>query len=184
MKRNRMRLQDGFYALVLDEIRNQPGLEKELGANNLSAVALTAFGSTLKRFCQNIEMTGTGFPIPIITGPGFMIIRKLTPPATIWLRSLADILSIWSGSNYEALCRSALLHIFWGQLDEAERKINIAKNNHDDRAYAHHVYGLLRGLQEDREGSQFELGLAMSREGFESARQRVHLALHLLELDC
>ena len=181
-----MRLQDGFYALVLDEIRNQPGLEKELGANNIADIALKAFGYTLQVFCNKIEMTGTGIPIPIpiITGSGFWIIRKLAPPSTIWLRSLADILSIWSGSNYDALCRSALLHIFWGQLDEAERKINIAKNNHDDGAYAHHVYGLLRGLQEDREGSQFELGLALSREGFESARQRIHLALHLLELDC
>ena len=179
-----MRLQDGFYALVLHEIRNQPGLEKELGANNLSAVALKAFGYTLEVLCKEIEKTNTGIPIPIITGPGFMIIRKLTPPATIWLRSLADILSIWSGSNYEALCRSALLHIFWGQLDAAEQKINVAKNNHDDRAYAHHVYGLLRGLQEDRKGSQFELGLALSREVFESARQRIHLALQLLELNC
>ena len=184
MKQDRMRLQDGFYALVLDEIRNQPGLDKELDSNILTDIALTAFGSTLEKVCSNIEMTGTGIPIPIITGPGSLIIRKLAPPSTIWLRSLADILSIWSGSNYDALCRSALLHIFWGQLDEAERKINVAKNNHDDRAFAHHVYGLLRGLQEDREGSQFELDLALSREGFESARQRIHLALHLLELDC
>lgn len=184
MKQDRMRLQDGFYALVLDEIRNQPGLDKELDSNILTDIALTAFGSTLEKVCSNIEMTGTGIPIPMITGPGFWIIRKLTPPSTIRRRAWADILSIWLGSNYEALCRSALLHIFWGQLDEAERKINVAKNNHDDRAFAHHVYGLLRGLREDREGSQFELGLALSREGFESARQRIHHALHLLELDC
>ena len=41
-----MRLKDGFYALVLDEIRNQPRLDKELGANNIADIALTAFGCT------------------------------------------------------------------------------------------------------------------------------------------
>ena len=69
MKQNRMRLQDGFYALVLDEIRNQPGLEEELGANNLSAVALKAFGYTLEVLCKEIEKTNTGIPIPIINKP-------------------------------------------------------------------------------------------------------------------
>jgi hypothetical protein len=101
------------------------------------------------------------------------VIRSLLPPPASLFRPVAEVLSMFGGSNYDALCRSALLHLFWGQLKAAEKKVNMAKNNHDDRAFAHHVYGLLRGLHEDRDGARFELGLALAREGFEGARLRI-----------
>jgi hypothetical protein len=175
-----MLLRDAFYALVLDEIRCQPNLSGELGGNELGGVALTAFGHGLEWICERVERAHTGLPQAVITGPGFGIIRSLLPPPASLFRPVAEMLSMWLGSNYDALCRSALLHLFWGQLDAAERKVNVAKNNHDDRAFAHHVYGLLRGLQEDREGARCELGLAQAREGFEAARHRIDRAMQLL----
>ena len=60
--------------------------------------------------------------------------------------------------------------------------MNIAKNNHDDRAFSHHVYGLLRGLQGNVEEAKFELGLARARETHESAIKRIDLALKVLDL--
>jgi hypothetical protein len=130
--------------------------------------------------CERIEQAHTGLPKAVIAGPGFGIIRSLLPPPASLLRDGAEWLSMLLGSNYDALCRSAVLHLFWGQLGRAEWKINVAKNNHDHRAFAHHVYGLLRWLQEDREGARFELGLARAREGFESARHRIDRARRLL----
>jgi hypothetical protein len=175
-----MSLRDAFYALVLDEIRCQPGLAGELGGNELAGVALAAFGHGLQWVCEQIEQAHTGLPRTVITGPGFDVVRSLLPPPASLLRPVAEVLSIAFGSNYDALCRSALLHLFWGQLDAAERKVNLAKHDQDGRAFAHHVYGLLRGLQQDREGARFELGLALAREGFEGPRQRVRRAMQLV----
>ena len=175
-----MGLRDAFYALVLDEVRCQPDLASELGGNELGGVALAAFGHGLESICERIERSHTGLPRGVITGPGFGVIRSLLPPPASLFRPVAEVLSMVFGSNYDALCRSALLHLFWGQLDAAERKVNVAKNNHDGRAFAHHIYGLLRGLQEDREGARFELSLARAREGFESARSRINRAAQLV----
>jgi hypothetical protein len=175
-----MRLRDGFYAFVLDEIHCQPSLQSELGGNELSGVALTAFGHGLEWVCGKIEQSQTGLPKPVITGPGFEIMRSLLPPPASLFRPIAEVLAMAFGSNYDALCRSALLHLFWGQLEAAEKKVNLAKNNHDERAFAHHVYGLLRGLQEDWDGARFELTLAISREGLEGPKQRINRALQFL----
>jgi hypothetical protein len=176
-----MTLRDGFYALILDEIRCQPNLQSELGGNELGGVALTAFGHGLEWVLGQIEQSHTGLPKSLITGPGFEIARSLMRRPASLLRDLAELGSVVFGSNYDALCRSALLHLFWGELDVAERKVNLAKNNHDERAFAHHVYGLLRGLQQNRDGARFELSLAISREGHEGARQRIQRALQLVE---
>jgi hypothetical protein len=175
-----MSLRDSFYALVLDEIRCQPNLSPELSGNELGGVALKAFGHGLQWVCEQIEQSHTGLPRAVITGPGFEIVRSLLPPPASLFRPVAELLSMAFGSNYDALCRSALLHLFWGQLVVAEQKVNVAKNNHDGRAFAHHVYGLLRGLQEDRAGARFELEIALAREGFDGARQRISRALQVV----
>ncbi len=168
-------IRDAFYALVLEEIRCQPDLQDELGANDLIAVAARAFAGGLEAALKAIA-EANGVP-PGLVEVGFRVVRTLAPPPNSFLRDAAELLACGFGSNYDALCRSALLHLFWGQLHEAEKKVNVAKLNHDDRAFAHHVYGLLRGLQGDGDGAIFELGLAHARESLPGARQRIELAL-------
>jgi len=53
--------------------------------------------------------------------------------------------SVFFGSNYDTLCKNALVFLARNNISMAEKEVNIAKLNHDDRAFAHHVYGLLRG---------------------------------------
>jgi hypothetical protein len=173
-------LHDLFYALLLDEIACQPNLRKELGANELGNVALRAFGWALERIGAEVEKAYSWLGESYVVGPGLGIVKQLLPRPASLLRDVADILAMIFGSNYDALCRSALLHLFWGEIGKAERKINLAKYKHNERAFAHHVYGLLRGLQGDREGARFELGLALQREEYEGARQRIARALRAL----
>lgn len=169
------------FALLLEEIRCQPNLQNELGANEFGEVCAKALGQTLVVIIATMGEPITGVPIWVARCLGPKIIDTLTPPPTSIFRSIADTLAMRSGSNYDSLCRSALLHLFWRQYSQAEMKLNIAKNNHDDRAFSHHVYGLLRGLQGNVEEAKFELGLARARETHESAIKRIDLALKVLD---
>ena len=174
-----MSLRDAFYACVLDEIRCQPNLQNELGGNELGGVVLAAFGRGLERVCQQIEQAHTGLPLAVITGPGLAWFGRLSRRRRAFSVRLRRCFPS-SSAPTTMPCAGALLHLFWGQLEAAEGKVNAAKNNHDDRAFAHHVYGLLRGLQEDRESALFELALASAREGFPGARHRISRALQLV----
>jgi hypothetical protein len=100
------------------------------------------------------------------------------------LRDLGELYAVFKSAadNYNALCRSALLHLFWNEVEKAERKVNIAKNNRDEWAFAHHVYGLIRGFQEDAAGARFELHLARERESVPGARARIERALSVANL--
>jgi len=134
----------------------------------------------LEQIGPEIEKGWSGLSDSVIVGPGIGIIKHLAPPPASLIRDGADILSMFFGSNYDALCRSALLHLFWGEIDKAKRKVELAKQKHDDRAFAHHVYGLLQGLRADLNGARFELHLAHEREGFDGAKKRIYRALQLL----
>jgi len=170
-------VQDVFYALLLDEIAAQPNLQDELGANELGDVAIKAFGVVLE-VALAFYTSGVG---TAIKGVGFRVVKQLLPPPKSVLRDVGEIMAMVSGSNYNALCRSALLHLFWGELEKAERKVNLAKHKHDDRAFAHHVYGILRGLQGDARRAQFELHLAREREQLGGPRRRIERALQAID---
>ena len=173
-------LKNAFFALLLEEINCQPGLRDELGANNFGAACGVVFGKALVKVISLIGESQTGIPSFFYTCAGSSVNYMLIPPTTSLFRDVADLLSIKSGSNYEALCRSALLHLYWKQYANAEKKLNIAKNNHDSRAFAHHVYGILRGLEGNIDGARFELNLARTRESHDSAIKRIDLALKIL----
>src|SRR5262249_9184707 len=98
----------------LDEIACQPNLRKELGATELGNVALRAFGWALERIGAEVEKACTGLDESYVVGPGLGIVKQLVPRPASLLRDVADILSKFFGSNYSSLCRSALLHLFWG----------------------------------------------------------------------
>lgn len=59
--------------------------------------------------------------------------------------------------------------------------INLAKHINDGKAFVHHAYGLLQGGQGNRNGARFELGLALARESFAGARQRIRRGLALCD---
>jgi len=171
-------LQDISYALLLDEISAQPNLSDELGANEMGNVAVKAFGPVVLKIGLSTLLTG---PWVALGGVGVKVISHLLPPPQSLFRDVGEIMAMVSGSNYDALCRSALLHLFWGELKKAERKINMAKHHHDERAFAHHVYGLLRGLEGNASGARFELQLALERERLDGPRQRIERALVAME---
>jgi hypothetical protein len=171
-----MLLAEKFYILVLDEIRNQPNLSNEWQsmktAINIADTSLDILVETLKQGNWQQKLFATGL----------QTIRDSNPPLACFARDLGDWHS-WKfkdkTANYESLCRSALLNLSLQQLDKAETKINEAKFIDDDWAYAHHLYGLLRGIQENREGACFELNLALHRESSDVVKQRIERAINL-----
>lgn len=169
-------MRESFYVLVLAEIEAQPNLKKELGQNDIGVVALQFTGFALDKA---LEIVASSHPAVALAGAGFAALKALAPPPREFLRDVGELHAHLKSpaDNYQALCRSALLHLFWGDLERAEKKINLAKAKNDAWAFAHHVYGLLRGLQEESEGARFELHLAMEREAIPEARERIGRAL-------
>ena len=168
-----------FYALVQHEIYCQPGLRNEKIAGELLEMAGTVFTVTLSVVVKHLLLTGSVPNEYIVPGAIDIMSKNWDVPRTY--RNISDFLSTLSGSNYDSLCRSALLHLAWNDIKKAEDNVNIAKLNHDDRAFAHHVYGLLRGLQGDEAGARFELYLALQRETYEDAKRRIECALRVLD---
>jgi len=168
-----------FYALVQHEIYCQPGLRNEKIAGDLLEMAdrvfTVAFSVVLERLLRAASVPNEY----IVPGAIQIMSKSWDVPSTY--RNISDFLSTLSGSNYDSLCRSALLHLAWNDIKRAEDNVNIAKLNHDDRAFAHHVYGLLRGLQGDEAGARFELYLALQRETYEDAKRRIECALRVLD---
>jgi CubicO group peptidase (beta-lactamase class C family) len=163
-----MAVQESSYLLILSEIDAQPDLKADLGTNDLAAVAHRFSGSSLE---EAIEQLGAQPWQP--TGDGLSVVHRLSPPG-------ARALNLSSQTGYEQLCRAALLALFWNDVPTAEHKVNVAKQQNDDWAFAHHVYGLLRGLQGNVGGARFELELALARETFDGARARMQRAFDVL----
>lgn len=168
---------EAFYILVLDEIRAQPHLENELKWLE------STLGISEKVIDVLIEILDSGDWQLKLAAAGFKGLKQFNLPVASFARHFGD----WHAwkfkdkrANYESLCRSALLNLAWKRIDIAEVKINEAKFIYDDWAFAHHVYGLLRGLQENTDGARFELGLALQRECSENVKHRLERAIRLL----
>jgi hypothetical protein len=172
-----MPLFEAFYILVLDEIRAQPNLETELRWLE------TTLDISEKVIDVLIEILDQGDWQLKLAATGFKGLKRFNLPIASFARHLGDWHS-WKikdkTANYESLCRSALLNLAWKKIDIAEGKVNDAKLIYDDWAFAHHVYGLLRGLQENRDSARFELGLALQREPSDLVKHRIERAIRLL----
>lgn len=88
-----------------------------------------------------------------------------------------ELVTYVRSSDYEAKCRSALVHAFFGRLGEAAEIAGLARDEDEGKAFAHHVLGLARGADSDRTEARFELWLALEREPFPGARDRIERAL-------
>ncbi|MEO1266665.1 MAG: hypothetical protein AAFX99_01115 [Myxococcota bacterium] len=166
-------LSDIFYALILREIDAQPGLQDELGANTLGDVAYRAFGREVHALGHlGHEASGLG---------SAQIIAQLAPPPEDSLRELSRVRAAGADAYYATLCRSALVHLFWGEPLRAESRLVMAIRKIPEGAFAYHVLGLLRGFQENRDGARHELHQALDRETFHDPRERIGWALGALD---
>ena len=172
-----MSIIDAFSILVIDEIRVQPNLRNEL--NCLEAVL--AIGEEGLDILLAI-LDGGDWPHKL-AARGVKLLGNITPSPSILVRDFGD----WHASTfkdktakYESLCRSSLLNLYWKEFDKAEKKVNEARILNDRWAYAHHLYELLRGLQENQDNACFELGLALQREPSIIVKRRIERAIRLL----
>ncbi|MBH24125.1 MAG: hypothetical protein CMH57_06675 [Myxococcales bacterium] len=172
MDRFKPTLTDVFYALTLQEIAAQPGLREELGDNHLDDVARRAFRYELH------ELSYLGDEVWGLGAQG--VIAQLAPPPEDSLRELSRIRAAGADGYYAALCRSALVHLFWGEPLRAESRLAMAIRHNGDGAFAHHALGLLKGYQGDRDGARHELQEALNRETFYDPRERIGRALAAL----
>jgi len=172
-----MSVEEKFYLLVLDEIRSQPDLGTTLPVD-LGDFALKFAGCPLDEALERL-----GERQPCAGGEGFKALPALGPlPPTLDLDpgALRERLSLNLEQDYQLLCREALLNLLWQNRRNAEERINLAKYLRDEWAFAHFVYGLLRGVAGNLGRAHFELYLAINRETFVCARARVERALDLV----
>lgn len=166
-----------FYLLVIDEVREQPGLVDELPfelehhARLFAGQPLDAALARLheRRLCES--------------GQGFATIDRLPPPPPLLVQSLEQLKAGLGDdllAGYMALCRGALLNLLWRDFVRAEERINLAKYLRDEWAFAHFIFGLLRGIDGELGKAHFELYLAVNREGLSGARARIERALDLV----
>jgi len=175
-------LRDVFYALLLDELWSQPGLVNGLSGYRLDDVARLAFGHPLEWVTQQLQrLDGDAHDVspPMVTGDGPGVTALLFPTPGALSEEELRAASAGVAGEYLLLCRTALIHLFRGELRAAEDNINKAKYRHDDRAFAHHVYGLLRGLQGDATRARKELGLAFKHETLDGVRIRIRRGLRV-----
>ena len=172
-----MKVEEKFYLLAMDEVRQQPGLAEELPFD-LERHAERFAGCPL-----DIAIERLGERRPCANGLGFAVIDELKPvPA----RLTHDAAQLGAGlgedlhKSYNQLCRGALLHLLWRDFARAQEHINLAKYLKDAWAFAHFLYGLLRGIDGEVGKAHFELYLAVNREGLICARHRIDRALALV----
>ena len=172
-----MSVEEKFYLLVMDEVRAQPGLAEGLPFD-LETHAQQFAGCSL-----NDALKYLSHRKPCDGGLGFDVTATLGSPP----QELSDGLSAIQGrltmdleQDYRLLCRQGLLNLIWRRRQGAEERINLAKYLKDEWAFAHFIYGLLRGLSGDLGRAHFELYLAINRETLVCARSRVERALELV----
>lgn len=178
---HKMTLREAFYILVLEEIRSQPGLSESLGNNDLDQVISQAFGHSLDYLKCRIDHTRNGPPDTVVKGQGLEILPLLTPPSNQFLRPLIELYHRIVGVDYQEECRSALLDLFWGKTEAAERRARRAITQNARLAFGHHVLGLTLGMAEDVYNAKRELQLASELEGYESVKKRIQRALRLVK---
>jgi len=172
-----MIIEEKFYLLVLDEVRSQPDLAQSLPVD-IEALALQCAGCSLDTALGRLHQRP-----PCEGGRGFEAVHSLAPPPAHLTTSSEELersLGTLLPANYEKVCRDALACLVWLDFKHAEERINLAKFLKDEWAFAHFLYGLLRGLDGEMGKAHFELYLAINRETYISARQRVDRALSLV----
>lgn len=85
------------------------------------------------------------------------------------------------GVTYERCCRLALCYIAIGRPSHVFSALRVAATKNDLFARHHYLYGLALGLEGSVERACWELGMALSYEPYDEARERIQLALELLE---
>jgi len=166
-------MREHFYQLVLQEIRCQPGLQREIEAIRLSAES----GSVAQRLLRLVP----GGLVGDLFREALDAVWKQGRAEARRTRTQVDLDAEKSGDAYASMCRSALVYLFFGDAEAAEYAVNLAKQQHDEWGFAHHVYGLVRCMQGQWPEARFELHLAREREPEELVRQRIGQALALVE---
>lgn len=173
-----MSLEEKFYLLAIDEIRAQPGMLDQLREIMPARKIIKVLGGLAP------VLGPVGHSDLLVNTPG--LVRRIAEGLGPQPVDLEQELGGWEGrfgqdeENYSAHCRSALIYLAWKNCAAAENAINHAKFKRDNWALAHYVYGLLRGLQGDAGRAHFELYLALHREPFPEARERIGRALDLV----
>ena len=151
---------EAAQAALLEEVRHEPGLEDEL----VSAPGAPDLGE-LGRLALSRK-------------PGQAALRA------DWLsRSLDERLSRAQAPEdcYVLACRAALVHALLGRREAAFESLRVAASVDDGWARHHHLYGILHAAGGDEAAARFELRLALEREPFASARERLARFLALLD---
>jgi hypothetical protein len=172
-----MSVEEKFYLLVLDEVRAQPDLVTSLPLD-LESYARKFAGCSLDEAIERLDERQ-----PCGGGDGFealSLLGELPTSLGLDLSALRERLTMDLEQDYHLLCREALLNLLWQNRHNAEQRINLAKYLRDEWAFAHFVYGLLRGVAGNLGRAHFELYLAINRETFACARARVERALDLV----
>ena len=174
-----MKIEDQFHLLIVDEVRAQPAMLKQLtkaAPTRNSASALAKLSPLLGP---------AGHPEFLVQSAG--LAPKIAAALGLKPIGLQQILERWQrdseqsvAAHYEALCRGALTALLWRDLPAAEAMIQRAKFEQDEWAMAHYVYGLLFGLSGKAGKAHFELYLALHREPYPEARVRTERALSLV----
>jgi hypothetical protein len=173
-------LRPAFYALVHYEIESQPHILDKKGQEIAEEFADNVFRAPLSLVVDRVKR-GLGLPQAFVNSDATSTLERGPLDSRKFDLHWTSFRSRFVGSNYDVLCSNALVFLARNNIAMAEKEVNIAKLNHDDRAFAHHVYGLLRGLQGDEAGARFELYLALQRETYEDAKRRIECALRVLD---
>lgn len=177
-----MTVEEKFYLLLLDEVRAQPRLADELRSTDRS-VDLERLAERFAGRPLDAALAKLSERDPCQGGQRFVAVQALGAEPTKLTMTLEELRWGLSGderTDYDGLCRGALLNLLWRDFQRAEEKVNLAKYLRDDWAFAHFVYGLQRGIDGEVGKAHFELYLAINRETFPSARQRIDRALALV----
>jgi len=83
--------------------------------------------------------------------------------------------------RYEDCCRMALCYAVIGSHGHAFSALRAAAAKNDGWARHHYLYGLLLGVEQNRERACWELGMALCSEPYEEGRIRVRRVLDLVE---
>ena len=83
--------------------------------------------------------------------------------------------------SYDKCIRSALRYAVVGMRTHVFAALRAAAQKRDDWARHHFVYGLLHGLEDNRDRALWELNMALAREPYQEGRERIQAAIALLE---
>ncbi len=83
--------------------------------------------------------------------------------------------------TYERCCRTALCYGVIGSYGHVFTALRAAAGKNDTWARHHYFYGLILGLDGNPERAHWELDMALRAEPYEEGRERIRLAIEVLE---